>query len=108
VVGAYEAVLEACRLRLRPMFMTSLGVHHGRGAWCFSTGAGSEMRQAIGMRGCSSNAGRDRLRLVLTPVFYVVIQKFAGPKADIGRQIHVGRKSFNREISTEYERDHLL
>jgi len=95
-VGAYEAVLEACRLRLRPILMTSLAFTMGVVPLVLSTGAGSEMRQAIGIAVVLRNAGRDRLRLVLTPVFYVRHSEIRG--GPTGRQIHVGRKSFNRDF----------
>ena len=75
-VGAYEAVLEACRLRLRPILMTSLAFTMGVVPLVLSTGAGSEMRQAIGVAVFFGMLGVTAFGLILTPVFYVVIQKF--------------------------------
>jgi multidrug efflux pump len=74
-VGAIDAVLEACRLRLRPILMTSLAFTMGVIPLVLSSGAGSEMRQAIGIAVFFGMLGVTVFGLVLTPVFYVVIQK---------------------------------
>jgi multidrug efflux pump len=75
-LGAVDAVLEACRLRLRPILMTSLAFTMGVVPLVLSSGAGSEMRQAIGIAVFFGMLGVTAFGLVLTPVFYVVIQKF--------------------------------
>jgi multidrug efflux pump len=72
-----DAVLEACRLRLRPILMTSLAFTMGVIPLVLSTGAGSEMRQAIGIAVFFGMLGVTAFGLVLTPVFYVVIQRLA-------------------------------
>jgi multidrug efflux pump len=69
-----EAVLEACRLRLRPILMTSLAFTMGVIPLMLSSGAGSEMRQAIGVAVFFGMLGVTAFGLVLTPVFYVVIR----------------------------------
>jgi multidrug efflux pump len=71
-----EAVLEACRLRLRPILMTSLAFTMGVIPLVLSSGAGSEMRQAIGVAVFFGMLGVTAFGLVLTPVFYVLIQRF--------------------------------
>jgi len=71
-----DAVLEACRLRLRPILMTSLAFTMGVIPLMLSTGAGSEMRRAIGVAVFFGMLGVTAFGLVLTPVFYVVIQRF--------------------------------
>jgi multidrug efflux pump len=71
-----DAVLEACRLRLRPILMTSLAFTMGVIPLVLSTGAGSEMRRAIGVAVFFGMLGVTAFGLVLTPVFYVVIQRF--------------------------------
>jgi multidrug efflux pump len=70
-----EAVLEACRLRLRPILMTSLAFTMGVIPLVLSTGAGSEMRRAIGVAVFFGMLGVTAFGLVLTPVFYVVVQR---------------------------------
>jgi multidrug efflux pump len=71
-----EAVLAACRLRLRPILMTSLAFTMGVVPLVLSTGAGSEMRRAIGVAVFFGMLGVTAFGLVLTPVFYVLIQRF--------------------------------
>jgi hydrophobe/amphiphile efflux-1 (HAE1) family protein len=69
-----EAALEACRIRLRPILMTSLAFIMGVLPLVFSSGAGAEMRHAMGVAVFSGMLGVTFFGLVLTPVFYVVIQ----------------------------------
>jgi multidrug efflux pump len=71
-----DAVLEACRLRLRPILMTSLAFTMGVIPLMLSSGAGSEMRRAIGVAVFFGMLGVTAFGLVLTPVFYVVVQRF--------------------------------
>jgi multidrug efflux pump len=71
-----DAVLEACRLRLRPILMTSLAFTMGVIPLVLSTGAGSEMRQAIGVAVFFGMIGVTAFGLVLTPVFYVLVRRF--------------------------------
>ncbi|HXN51918.1 MAG TPA: efflux RND transporter permease subunit [Candidatus Acidoferrum sp.] len=71
-----DAVLEACRLRLRPILMTSLAFTMGVIPLVLSTGAGAEMRRAIGVAVFFGMLGVTAFGLVLTPVFYVVVQRF--------------------------------
>jgi multidrug efflux pump len=70
-----DAVLEACRLRLRPILMTSLAFTMGVVPLVLSTGAGSEMRQAIGVAVFFGMIGVTAFGLVLTPVFYVLVRR---------------------------------
>ncbi len=74
--GRVEAVLEACRLRLRPILMTSLAFTMGVVPLVLSTGAGSEMRRAIGIAVFFGMLGVTAFGLILTPVFYVVMRRF--------------------------------
>ncbi len=68
-----EAALEACRIRLRPILMTSFAFIMGVLPLVFSSGAGAEMRHAMGVAVFSGMLGVTFFGLVLTPVFYVVI-----------------------------------
>jgi multidrug efflux pump len=74
---AVEAALEACRIRLRPILMTSLAFIMGVVPLVLSSGAGAEMRHAMGVAVFSGMLGVTLFGLVLTPVFYVVIQRLA-------------------------------
>jgi hydrophobe/amphiphile efflux-1 (HAE1) family protein len=68
-----EAALEACRIRLRPILMTSFAFIMGVLPLVFSSGAGAEMRHAMGVAVFSGMLGVTFFGLVLTPVFYVTI-----------------------------------
>jgi multidrug efflux pump subunit AcrB len=84
-----EAALEACRLRLRPILMTSLAFIMGVLPLVFSSGAGAEMRHAMGVAVFSGMLGVTFFGLVLTPVFYVVIQGLVERKSSGARQFVV-------------------
>jgi multidrug efflux pump len=68
-----EATLEACRLRLRPILMTSFAFILGVVPLVWSTGAGFEMRQALGVAVFSGMLGVTFFGILLTPVFFSVI-----------------------------------
>ena len=70
----WEAVLEASRLRLRPILMTSLAFAFGVLPMMLSRGAGAEMRSAIGTAVFYGTLGVTFFGLFLTPVFYLVIR----------------------------------
>ena len=70
------AVLEACRLRLRPILMTSIAFIMGVVPLVFSSGAGSEMRHAMGVAVFSGMIGVTVFGLFLTPVFFFLIRRF--------------------------------
>jgi multidrug efflux pump len=75
-----EAVLEACRLRLRPILMTSFAFIMGVVPLVLSSGAGAEMRHAMGVAVFSGMLGVTFFGLLLTPVFYVLIRNFVERK----------------------------
>ena len=70
-----EAILEASHQRLRPILMTSIAFIMGVLPLVISTGAGAEMRQAMGVAVFSGMIGVTIFGLLLTPVFYVLIRK---------------------------------
>ena len=71
------AVLEAARLRLRPILMTSFAFIAGVVPLVLATGAGAEMRHAMGIAVFAGMLGVTLFGLLLTPVFYVVVRKLA-------------------------------
>lgn len=71
-----DAAIEASRLRLRPILMTSFAFIMGVLPLVVSTGAGSEMRQTLGIAVFSGMLGVTFFGLFLTPVFYVLLRKF--------------------------------
>jgi multidrug efflux pump len=68
-----QAILDACRVRLRPVLMTSVAFIMGVVPLVFSTGAGAEIRHAMGVAVFSGMLGVTVFGLFLTPVFYVVV-----------------------------------
>lgn len=68
------AVIEACRLRLRPILMTSLAFTLGVVPLALASGPGSELRQALGTSVVFGMVGVTVLGLFLTPVFYVTLR----------------------------------
>ena len=74
-VGVWQAVLDACRLRLRPILMTSLAFVMGVVPLALATGAGAEMRRAMGVAVFSGMLGVTFFGLLLTPVFYLLVRR---------------------------------
>ncbi|UWN49683.1 Efflux pump membrane transporter BepE [Alcanivorax sp. ALC70] len=77
--GVVEAALEACRLRLRPIIMTSITFTAAVVPLVLGSGAGAEVRQALGIAVFAGMLGVTLFGLFLTPVFYVGLRKLAGP-----------------------------
>ncbi|AWK89468.1 efflux RND transporter permease subunit [Azospirillum thermophilum] len=73
-----QAAIEASRLRLRPILMTSIAFIMGVVPLVVSTGAGAEMRHAMGVAVFFGMLGVTLFGLVLTPVFYVLLRRLAG------------------------------
>ena len=73
--GIVESAIEASRLRLRPILMTSIAFIAGVFPLVISTGAGSEMRRAMGVAVFAGMIGVTFFGLFLTPVFYTVLEK---------------------------------
>ncbi|HYC71748.1 MAG TPA: efflux RND transporter permease subunit [Opitutaceae bacterium] len=73
--GIVEAAVEASRLRLRPILMTSIAFIAGVFPLVISTGAGAEMRRAMGVAVFAGMIGVTLFGLFLTPVFYAVLER---------------------------------
>ena len=71
-----EATLEACRLRFRPILMTSIAFILGVLPLAISTGAGAKSRQAIGTGVMGGMLGATLLAVFLVPVFFVIVRRF--------------------------------
>ncbi|THD61282.1 efflux RND transporter permease subunit [Phenylobacterium sp.] len=80
-----QAILDACRLRLRPILMTSLAFIMGVFPLAAAVGAGAEMRRAMGVAVFSGMLGVTLFGLVFTPVFYWTIRRLTGAKGDFGK-----------------------
>ncbi|MGV1789586.1 efflux RND transporter permease subunit [Rhizobium sp. A37_96] len=73
-----KAAIEASRLRLRPILMTSMAFIMGVVPLVTSTGAGAEMRAAMGVAVFSGMIGVTFFGIFMTPVFYVLIRSLTG------------------------------
>ena len=76
-LGSVEAAVEAARIRLRPILMTSFAFIMGVFPLVIAKGAGAESRQLLGTAVFSGMLGVTLFGLLLTPVFYVAVQAFA-------------------------------
>ncbi|WP_442507536.1 efflux RND transporter permease subunit [Novipirellula sp. SH528] len=76
----FQAAIDACRLRLRPILMTAFSFILGVIPLLIATGAGFEMRRVLGTAVFSGMLGVTIFGLFLTPVFYVVLRGFARKK----------------------------
>ncbi|TRZ95856.1 MAG: efflux RND transporter permease subunit [Rhodocyclaceae bacterium] len=74
-MGLFEATLEACRLRFRPILMTSFAFILGVLPLAISTGAGANSRHAIGTGVIGGMLAATLLAIFLVPVFFVVVRK---------------------------------
>ena len=82
-----EAALEACRLRLRPIVMTSIAFIAGSVPLLLGHGAGSEVRAATGITVFSGMLGVTLFGLFLTPVFYVTLRTLTKKKlSEVGEE----------------------
>ena len=81
-------MIEACRLRLRPILMTSFAFILGVLPLVISSGSGSEMRQAVGVAVFFGMLGVTLFGLIFTPIFYVIVRNLADGKAqEAGRGV---------------------
>jgi multidrug efflux pump len=74
----FDAALEAARVRLRPIVMTTLCFIHMVPPY-FASGAGAEMRRSVGTAMLWGAFGVTLFGIFLTPVFFYVIRRFVGP-----------------------------
>jgi hydrophobe/amphiphile efflux-1 (HAE1) family protein len=76
-LSAFDATVQACKVRLRPIVMTSFAFILGVVPLVIATGAGAEMRRTLGVAVFSGMIGVTLFGIFLTPVFYYVIRWFA-------------------------------
>ena len=99
-----DATVEACRLRLRPIIMTSLAFILGVVPLAIAVGAGAEMRSTLGIAVFSGMLGVTLFGIFLTPVFYYVIVKLVGqgqPTAEQNSRERILRLSLTKDPSHE-------
>ena len=101
--AALEAVIEACRLRLRPILMTSFAFILGVLPLVVSTGSGSEMRQAVGVAVFFGMLGVTLFGLIFTPIFYMIVRGLADSRnAEKLRRSLIAARSSIRIASPQY------
>ncbi|KAA5938736.1 efflux RND transporter permease subunit [Pantoea sp. Bo_2] len=86
--GLFEAALEACRMRLRPILMTSLAFILGVLPLAISTGAGSGSQNAVGTGVIGGMVTATILAIFFVPVFFVVVRRRFGKKKDESSKSH--------------------
>jgi multidrug efflux pump len=100
-----EAVIEACRLRLRPILMTSIAFCAGVIPLILGSGAGSEMRRAMGIAVFAGMLGVTLFGIFLTPVFYSLLragtEKRRARAAQVRAQIDASAHAFHPGIDDE-------
>jgi multidrug efflux pump len=80
--GLLEATIEACRLRFRPILMTSIAFILGVTPLAVSTGAGANSRHAIGTDVMGGMVGATLLGVLFVPVFFVVVRRLGGDRTN--------------------------
>ncbi|MFL5327575.1 MAG: efflux RND transporter permease subunit [Gemmataceae bacterium] len=79
----FDAAIEACRLRLRPILMTSFAFILGVVPLVLAKGAGAEMRSTLGIAVFSGMLGVTFFGIFLTPVFYYVLERAGGARPPV-------------------------
>jgi multidrug efflux pump len=84
--GLYDSVMEAARLRLRPILMTSFAFILGVLPLVFASGAGANARQALGVGVVGGMLSAAVLGVLLAPIFYVVIRRLVGDRLELNEK----------------------
>ena len=82
-----DAALKACRLRLRPILMTSFAFIMGVLPLVFASGAGAEVRQVMGITVFAGMLGVTFFGLFFTPMFYVLIRTWSSRREEKAKQL---------------------
>jgi HAE1 family hydrophobic/amphiphilic exporter-1 len=82
-----QAIFEACRVRFRPIMMTSMAAMAGTLPIALSIGAGAEVRRSLGLAVVGGLVFSQVLTLYLTPVIYIYMDRL---QQRFGRKAHVG------------------
>ncbi len=100
-VSRFDAAVEAAKTRLRPILMTSFAFVLGVVPLVVAHGAGAEMRRPLGTAVFAGMLGVTLFGLILTPVFYSVIRRFAA------RRVVVSSNALNLEAHSDDTGDAL-
>lgn len=97
-----EATVEACRLRLRPIIMTSLAFILGVVPLALAVGAGAEMRSTLGIAVFSGMLGVTLFGIFLTPVFYYVVVRVFSPRPTPPASLPLEKQVVELSASTQH------
>jgi len=95
----FEAVMQASRIRLRPILMTSFAIIFGVLPIAIGLGAGGEARRPLGIAVVGGLMFSTFLTLVLVPVVYTLLAKFTGREATESVAIETGERAVSPELS---------
>ena len=95
----YDAAVEAARVRLRPIIMTSFAFILGVLPLVVSHGAGAEMRRTLGTAVFAGMLGVTIFGIFLTPVFFYVVRKLTGRRTAAKQAHHPASSSENARQS---------
>jgi multidrug efflux pump len=101
--GRFEATVEACRLRLRPILMTSFAFILGVVPLVLATGAGAEMRRTLGITVFSGMLGVTAFGVFFTPVFYSVVRWITERKRGDGDDHDAAAPPVDGKVSRDLE-----
>ena len=87
-----EAILEACRIRLRPITMTSLATAIGAVPLALASGAGAESRVTLGIVICAGVLVATVLTLVVVPVFYRLLAPYTKSPHAVAQQLEIAQR----------------
>jgi multidrug efflux pump len=97
----FEAAVEAARVRLRPIIMTSFAFILGVLPLVFTHGAGAEMRRTLGTAVFAGMLGVTLFGIFLTPVFFYVIRRISGPRSPAVQPAHEAHRAKGIAHSSE-------
>jgi multidrug efflux pump subunit AcrB len=97
-MGVKEAIIEAGKVRLRPIMMTLVSTILGGLPLILSTGAGAEARNAIGWVVFGGLGLAVGFTLFLTPVLYYALARFTKPKADEENRLNLELEAAQKQL----------
>jgi multidrug efflux pump len=97
-VEIYEAVLEASRMRMRPILMTSIATVAGAVPLALSTGAGAEARSAIGWVIIGGVSLSTLMTLFLVPAIFLLVGRFTNPRSVIAEKLRGMQEQFKDRL----------